>query len=208
MDENEPTSREAVGDWIESALASHDRFDGARQATHEHRREHDCTAHPTTDGSLLGVLARATGAQRILEIGCALGYSTLWLAHGAGPHGHVEAVDNDPSHVELAQAQLRAAGYADRVTLTVSEADARLDELTSPFDLIFSDGDLPTPDRLETFAALVRSGGVLISANLFLGQHDPQLPELEDIARYRSRLLADERWLTSFAGTKAVSVRR
>ena len=35
------------------------------------------------NGALLGALSAAAGARRIVELGTALGYTALWLAHGA-----------------------------------------------------------------------------------------------------------------------------
>jgi hypothetical protein len=50
---------------------------------------------------------------------------------------------------------------------------------------------------------------LLISANLFLGQHAPDLPGLEKTAEYRLRILDSSRWLTAYMsdGT-AISIRR
>src|SRR5690348_5906751 len=68
--------------------------------------------------ALLGVLIRASGARRILELGTSNGYSTIWLADAAQAcGGRVVSVEIDASRVELAQANLRAAGLADFVAL-------------------------------------------------------------------------------------------
>ena len=47
-------------------------------------------------GHLLEILARAAGAERILEIGTAIGYGTLCLARGA-PGARITTIDRDPS---------------------------------------------------------------------------------------------------------------
>jgi len=49
---------------------------------------------------ILAVLAATIRAERILEVGCGLGYSALCLAHGSG--ALVETIDRDPEHVRLA----------------------------------------------------------------------------------------------------------
>src|SRR6185437_7561320 len=48
-------------------------------------------------GKFLSLLAAATGARRILEIGTLGGFSTIWLARGAGPAGHVTTLEYEPS---------------------------------------------------------------------------------------------------------------
>ena len=48
-------------------------------------------------GKFLSLLAAVTGARRILEIGTLGGFSTIWLARGAGPAGHVTTLEYEPS---------------------------------------------------------------------------------------------------------------
>ncbi len=205
--EPEPKTPAAVAAWIAKHVEARDRFRHIREATEQHRREHGCDAYPTAEGPLLGVLAAASRAERLVEFGCGLGYSGLWLAYGAGPKALVESVDHDPLHVRLARRHIHAEGFAERVRIIESEATAALGKLEGPYDLILFDADIPSPALLGHFARLVRSGGLLISSNLFVGQYVPGL-DLRDGAAYRQRLLDDERWLTGFAGEKAVSVRR
>src|SRR5262245_14108719 len=60
-----------------------DLFGEVRAQTLRHRAQHGCGAYPFADGSILGVIAAAVAAKRVLELGCALGYTALWFAHGA-----------------------------------------------------------------------------------------------------------------------------
>ena len=58
-------------------------FAAVRAGTLAHLRRHGCGCYPFFDGSLLGSIAGAARAQRILELGTALGYTACWFAHGA-----------------------------------------------------------------------------------------------------------------------------
>src|SRR5271170_378724 len=49
-------------------------------------------------GKFLSLLATAVGARRILEIGTLGGFSTIWLARGAGPDGRVTTLEYEPKH--------------------------------------------------------------------------------------------------------------
>jgi predicted O-methyltransferase YrrM len=204
---DEPTTREEVAAWI----ATHrvDPFDEVRRASHEHRERHGagCSVYPTNSGPLLGVLAAATRAQRVLELGCGLGYSALWLASAGA---HVETIERDPGHAELARENAARHGAADRIVVHVGLGEDLLASLDDPYDLVFEDGDpFELDDDFEHFVRLLRPGGLLVSANLFLGQYVPDLPDLPVAARYRQRLLEDERLLTSIlADGLALSVRR
>ena len=83
-----------------------------------------------------------------------------------------------------------------------------LPRLDGPYDLIFSDGDPEEmPLDLDDFLRLLRPGGPLVSANLFLAQFVPDLPGIDQMAKYRQRLLDDDRLLTAIVpGGLALSV--
>ena len=61
-------------------------------------------------GKFLSLLAGAMQARRILEIGTLGGFSTIWLARGAGPQGRVVTLEYEPKHAEVARANLEQAG--------------------------------------------------------------------------------------------------
>jgi predicted O-methyltransferase YrrM len=209
MSEPEPTTPEAIAEWIRSHVAASDELRDIAEATEAHRVEHGCDAFAGGDGPLLRVLATALRPGRLLEVGTALGYSGLNLLLGAGGEATLDAIERDPVHADLAIANFAARGVADRVRVHVgSDLDvvAVLEE-TEPYDLVFYDAAVPTPAHLAAFDRLLAPGGVLLTSNLFLGQYVPDLPGLEEGAAYREALFG-ARWRTVFLGGKALSVRR
>jgi len=206
---NEPDSPDAMKAWIEQQTTSHDRFAHVAHRSNEHRAQHGCDVFPSHDGRMLGVLAAATGAQRILEVGCGLGYSALWLAFGCAPHGTVQTVERDPRHAALAREIIAQEGFDDRVTILEDEAADTLADLAGPYDLVFVDSDVAEyMAYLEHFIRLLRPRGLLLSSNLFPGQYSSATPALEAVAAYRQNLLVDDRWFSVFLPNgKAISVR-
>lgn len=200
---SEPTSAEEVAAWIAARRRERDPFERVRLASEEHREAHGpgCSVYPTASGPLIGAIATATEARRILEIGTGLGYSALWLAVGGG---RVETIERDPEHAELARENLAGSP----ATVLEGPASGLLPRLEGFYDLVFSDSDpAEMPVVLDHALRLLRPGGTLISSNLFLGQYVPDLPDLDRMAEYRERLLDDDRLLTAFAcGGLAVSV--
>ena len=208
----EPDSRGAVAAWVGAQTRTRDRFAHVYRASEEHRIHHgpNCTVYPSGSGPILGTLVAATGAKRILEVGCGLGYSALWLAFGSAPDGLVETIEQDRSHAEFARRHFEQEGFGECITIRQSLSADVLPSLTGPYDLIFCDSDIEEYlVDLDHFLRLLRPGGLLITSNLFLGQHDPDIPGLEQAAAYRLRILDDERLQTAFlpAGP-ALSVRR
>jgi len=119
-------------------------------------------------GKFLCLLAGAMRARRILEIGTLGGFSSIWLARGAGPEGRVVTLEYEPKHAELARANLQRAGVADRVQVVVGAALDTLSTVTGgPFDLVFIDADKENNVAyLEWAVKLTRPGAVIVVDNV------------------------------------------
>jgi predicted O-methyltransferase YrrM len=122
----------------------------------------------TQQGKFLCLLAGAIGARRILEIGTLGGYSTVWLARGAGPDGHVVTLEYDPEHAEVARANMTRAGVGERVEVIDGAALETLPTVTSgPFDLVFIDADKENnAEYLQWAVRLTRPGSVIVVDNV------------------------------------------
>jgi predicted O-methyltransferase YrrM len=121
-------------------------------------------------GKLLQLLARLVGARRILEVGTLGGYSTIWLARGLAPGGHLDTLEVDPRHAEIAQVNLLRAGLAGMVSVHLGSAIDTLPTLTGPYDLVFVDADKKSnPDYVRAALELTRAGGVIVVDNVVRG---------------------------------------
>ena len=208
---DEPNTPEAVSTWVREEARARDAFADVYAASQEHRQQHgaSCTVYPTGSGPVLGTLVAATGAKRILEVGCGLGYSALWLAFSSSPDGLVDTIEQDSNHTHLARKNFQDLGYGQRVNVHTGRGAQVLPRLAGPYDFIFCDGDIDEYlADLEHFVRLLRPGGLLVTSNLFLGQYAPDIPGLDQAAAYRLSILDDERLRTAFLpGGMALSVR-
>ncbi|MCW3029174.1 MAG: class SAM-dependent methyltransferase [Solirubrobacterales bacterium] len=73
--------------------------------------------------------------QRVLDIGCGFGDTTLRIAEMVGPGGEVAGVDVAPRFIETAR---REAGEASVTNVRFSVADVQTDALGGQYDLAFS----------------------------------------------------------------------
>jgi predicted O-methyltransferase YrrM len=117
-------------------------------------------------GKLLNLLARAMGAQRILEIGALGGYSAIWLARALPPGGRLISLEYRPGHAEVARANLARAGLTDVAEIRVGRGVELLPALAGPFDFFFIDADKGGyPDYFRGCLGLSRPGSVMIFDN-------------------------------------------
>jgi 6-phosphogluconolactonase len=135
-------------------------------------------------GKLLELLAIATSARRVLEVGTLGGYSTHWLARAVGPEGRVTTLELEPHHAAVARESLRRAGLGDRVDILVGPAGETLDHLAAqgagPYDLVFVDADKQQLARyVEQALALSRPGTLMVVDNVVRDGHvvDPDHPD-------------------------------
>jgi len=121
-------------------------------------------------GRLLGVLA--TSRRRIVEVGTAIGYSTLWMALGQPTDGTIVTIDPDADRTARARAFWRGAGIADdRVTIVNAPAldafAAGMPELGGPFDLAFIDAlKHEYPAYLDALRPRLASRAVIVADNV------------------------------------------
>jgi predicted O-methyltransferase YrrM len=92
-------------------------------------------------GRMLAVLAASR--RRIVEVGTAIGYSTLWMALALPTDGTIVTIDPDRSRTDRAREFWRRAGVPDDrievVNAPALEAFEAEPRLRGPFDLVFID---------------------------------------------------------------------
>jgi predicted O-methyltransferase YrrM len=160
-------------------------------------------------GRVLSVLAG--GRRRIVEVGTAYGFSTLWLALGQPDDGTIVTIDPDTERTDLARGWWREAGISDERITVISakalEAFERSDPaLAGPFDLAFIDAlkpeysaylDALTDGRLAP-GALVLADNVLWSGRVSgatpVGDEERNTDALREFDR---RVLGDPRFTST-----------
>ncbi|MGH9066514.1 MAG: O-methyltransferase [Acidimicrobiales bacterium] len=93
------------------------------------------------EGRFLEMLVWASGARQVLEIGTFTGYSSLSMAEGLAPDGHITTCEVNPAHAEVARRHIAASPHADRIEVREGPAAETLEGLDGPFDLVFIDAD-------------------------------------------------------------------
>lgn len=118
-------------------------------------------------GKLLNLLARISGARRVLEIGTLGGYSTIWLARAVGPDGRVVTIEAEAENAAVARSSIEAAGVGERVDIRIGRGVDVLPTLVGGFDLVFIDADKESNTiYLDWAARLGHPGTVIVLDNI------------------------------------------
>ena len=180
-----------VSDYIDQLRSTPDRV-LAEMETHAGRDGIPIVVPAT--GRLLQVLALIRGAHRALEIGTAIGVSTLYIARGLAEGGHVVSFEVDPERHAAAREYLERAGVAERVQLRLQDARQGLTELEGKFDFAFLDGvKAQYGDYFDAVLPLLDDGAVLVVDNVLL---DGRVAEASGGERISVARAFNERLLT------------
>jgi caffeoyl-CoA O-methyltransferase len=136
-------------------------------------------------GRLLRVLVTAQAPKRVVEIGTAIGFSTLWMATALPPGGRIDTIDPDRSRTDRARRYWLRAGVTDRVRVTNEPALRVLPRLAPGIEFAFIDA-LKTEYTayLDALLPKMAPGGmitvdnVLWSGRVAAGDHDPDTDAL------------------------------
>ena len=150
-------------------------------------------------GKFLQLLAAASNARSILEIGSLGGYSGIWLARALPPGGRLITLEINPTHAAVVRKSFEKAGVSDRTEVRVGNALDLLPKLESeaPFDLVFIDADkAPYPQYLEWALRLSRPGSIIVADNCIRRGIAFQTPGDESVAgivEFNKRIASDPR---------------
>jgi predicted O-methyltransferase YrrM len=204
-----PILSDPVGEYLRSLRP--ERSSLMREMEELAERERIPIVHWET-GRFLAALVGAIDPALVLEVGTAIGYSTLHMAEALG-RGRIVTIERDPERAGQARGYFERAGVAQRVEIVEADALEAIAGLAGPFELIFLDAskdeyrrylELAEPKAAERAALVIDN--VLMSGSVAFG-NDVEVPDefgswwgLEQRRAARglnSELIGSERWLGS-----------
>jgi predicted O-methyltransferase YrrM len=160
---------------------------------------------PWETGRFLAAICRALDPA-VLEVGTAIGYSTLHMAEQL-ERGRVVTLERDPDRAAQARGFLERAGVAERVELVEGDALETIGGLEGPFDLLFVDASKGEYRRYIELAEPRLSPRALLVVDNLLMQGEVALPADADTVwsagslaaarRLNAELMSAEGWLAS-----------
>lgn len=118
-------------------------------------------------GELLRILLQIKKPERILEVGAAIGFSSVFMGENTGKNTHITTIENYPPRIERAKANIALAGMEDKITLIAGDAAEVLKGLSGSWDFIFMDAAKGQYIHfMPEVMRLLAPGGILVSDNV------------------------------------------
>lgn len=158
---------DAIRRYVDQIIVEPDAIDRARS------RAAELGAAPVSPavGAQIAVVAAATAALNIVEIGTGAGVSGLWLLHGS-PHATLTTIDSEPEHLAAARTAFAEAKIAPARARFISgravDVLPRMNEAS--YDIVLVDADPESViEYVEHGLRLVRAGGTVLVPRVLAG---------------------------------------
>ena len=116
---------------------------------------------------VLKVLLKFQKPKSILEVGCAIGYSSILFSTSTNGEAKIITVERNEKMIEQAKKNFERSGFNENITLLEGDAEELLKNVEGEFDMIFLDA---AKGQYQLFNDLVidklKVGGLLISDNI------------------------------------------
>lgn len=155
---------------------------------------------------LLCVIMSIASPKRILEVGTAIGYSSMLMLKYAHKDARVTTIERDEEVLLKAKENIKKRGLDDKIRCIFGDATEVLENLSGEYDFVFLDAAKGQyQDHFLKSLSLVKSGGIILtddvlyfgmtaSDELMVKKHDTITKKLRE---YLDFLCNDERFETS-----------
>ncbi len=105
--------------------------------------------------------------KRVLEIGTAIGYSSIRIAKNLGKKGMLYTIEKSADNILIAKENISNSGLEEKIVLIEGEALTEMPKMKKKFDFIFLDADKQDYLRLFDYSMLLlKKGGIIFIDNL------------------------------------------
>lgn len=116
---------------------------------------------------LLKVILKVHKPKKILEIGCAIGYSSIFFVNTLDGETEVITTERNPIMLEQAYKNIEKSGFLNKIKILEGNAEDTLKNLDEKFDMVFIDA---AKGQYKLFFDLVYDnvniGGIIVSDNI------------------------------------------
>ncbi|WP_024620767.1 O-methyltransferase [Metaclostridioides mangenotii] len=155
---------EKVEDYIRNTLKDKT---GLLKELEDYAHENNVPIIHKEVSDMLNVLLKVQRPKRILEVGCAIGYSSIFFADTLDGDVEIITAERNEQMIEKAKENFKKAELENKITILEGDAEENLAEVEGEFDMIFIDA---AKGQYKLFYDMVidklKVGGLLISDNI------------------------------------------
>lgn len=116
---------------------------------------------------LMEKLIKMHRPERVLEIGTAIGYTTIRIAKCLGKRSVIHSIEKSEDNISIAKENFEKSGLGKKIKLIEGDALNIMPQLGKKYDFIFLDADKEDYKRLFDYSMiLLRKCGVIVIDNL------------------------------------------
>lgn len=117
--------------------------------------------------AFLGMLLKYKAPKNILELGTAIGYSSIFFSDHILPGGKIITLEREDDYYNLAISNIKKAGKENVITVIKGDAFETVKKIDGTFDMIFMDANKSMYRYyLDTLLPRLSPGGIVICDNI------------------------------------------
>ena len=117
--------------------------------------------------SFLGMLLKYKAPKNILELGTAIGYSSIFFSDYILPGGKIITLEREDDYFSIANENIKKAGKQDVITVINGDAFETVKKIDGNFDMIFMDANKSMYKYyLDTLLPKLNPGGIVVCDNI------------------------------------------
>jgi predicted O-methyltransferase YrrM len=157
-----------INSYLTSLIPPHD---GILKQLEGYAEVHNTPIVTPDVAGLLKTLIKSVNAKNILEVGTAIGYSSILMGLSAGDGFSITTIERNEENASLAIENIKQAGMEQNIKVMTGDASEVLDRVEGCFDLIFVDAAKGQyMDFFQKSIGKLKIGGLFICDNvLFRG---------------------------------------
>lgn len=166
-------------------------------------------------GTFLNFMTKITKPKRVLEIGCNIGYSALWIALALEEGAKIETIDVREDLGRIAREHFILANVSEKITIHIEPALDLIPKLNYFYDMVFIDAvKKQYIDYLELILPKLNKGGLIFVDNtLWSGRvlnetKDENTKALDDFNNYISKHEALDSMLMSIGDGLTFAIKK
>ena len=192
-----------VEEYIQSTLKP---LEGFLKEISEYAKKNNIPVAKLETIRALEVIFNLKKPKAVLELGCAIGFTSIFFAGYLDKSGYIDTVENDPDMVKMAKNNIKNSGFEKTINIIYAEAYDYLMNIDKKYDIIFIDAAKGQYEKyFDICSNLLNEKGVIIADNvLYRGMvaKKDKIPRrqatlVERLRSFLDKITKDERFDTS-----------